>query len=144
MFTKEIQESEIQPVAIASLPTRPTISTALGGRGFTASEMRAAFDALPRLIISRLNQLIAELGDGLVETLAKEIHIELPEGGYCFGDLLEDFEEGTLVNHLTLGKGGISLGEAVPTLLEKVDAFYHMDENYILDSGRVSERGGVI
>ena len=142
MFTKEIQESEIEPVAIASLPTRPTTSSALGGRGYTASEMRSAFDALPRLIISRLNQLIAELGEGLVEELARDIFIELPDGGYSFGDLLDEFAQGLLVNRLTLGLGGPSLGEVLPPLIEKVNRFYYMDEGYVFDAGRVSERGG--
>ena len=142
MFTKQIQESEIEPLAIASLPTRPTTSTALGGRGFTASEMRSAFDALPRLIIARLNQLIEELAEGLIEELARDIPIEFPDMGYSFGAFLDDFIDGKLVNYLRLGANGPSLGEVVPPLVEKVNAFYHFDENYIFDAGRVSERGG--
>ena len=140
MFTKEIQESEIEPLAIASLPTRPNTSIALGGRGFTASEMRACFDALPRLIIQRLNQLIEELREGLVEELSKEMIIELPEGDYSFGTFLEDFAEGRLVNYLRLGENGATLGEVLPTLIEKVNTFYYMDEDYALDAGRVEER----
>lgn len=140
MFTKIIEESEIEPLSIASLPTRPTAPTSLGGKGFSASEMRACFDALPRLIADRLNQLIEELEDGLVEALAKEIDMELPYTGYSFGTFVEDFGRGALVNYLHLGEGGPTLGEVIPSLMEKIEAFYYMDKDYALDAGRVTER----
>ena len=140
MFTKIIQESEIEPIAIASLPTRPTATTAFGGKGYTANEMKACFDALPRLAIERLNQLITELGDGLIEGTVRDIDMERGDG-YAFSDFIEDFGRGTLVNVLTLGEGGETLGEVIPTLIDKVNSFYYMDENFVLDSGRVTERG---
>ncbi len=139
MFTKIIQESEIEPIAIASLPTRPTATTAFGGKGYTANEMKACFDALPRLAIERLNQLITELQDGLVEGFVRDIDMERGDG-YAFSDFIEDFGRGTLVNVLNLGEGGATLGEVLPSLIEKVNSFNYMDENYIFDAGRVTER----
>ena len=140
MFTKKIEENEIEPLAIASLPTRPTTSVALGGKGYGAKEMKACFDALPRFIIGRLNALIEELSEGLVEERAMEIDMELPDRGYCFEDFIEDFKRGTLVDVLRLGEEGPALGEVIPPLIKKVEDLYYPDENYIFDAGRVGER----
>lgn len=143
MFTKTIKESDMEPLCIASLPTRPNAPTSLGGKGFTANEMKKCFDALPRFIAGRLNQLIEELKDGLVEELAGDIDMGLPYTGYSFGTFIEDFGRGTLVNYLHLGEGGPTVGEVLPPLVDKVNAFYYMDKDYVIDAGRVSERGGV-
>lgn len=62
MNTKKITSAEITPIAISSLPTRPTASTAFGGKGYTAAQMKEAFDKLPLLIIERFNSLIDEIG----------------------------------------------------------------------------------
>jgi hypothetical protein len=139
MFTKIIQESEIEPIATASLPTRPTATTTFGGKGYTANEMQACFDALPRLAIERLNQLIMELQDGLVEGFARDIDMERGDG-YAFSDFIEDFGRGTLVNVLNLGEGGEPIGDILPSLIEKVNSFYYMDEDFVLNAGRVTER----
>lgn len=61
MNTKQITESEIAALKISALPTRPTLPSQYGGRGYTASDMKAAFDRLPLFIIERLNLLIDEL-----------------------------------------------------------------------------------
>ena len=144
MFIQEIQESDFASLTVASLPTRPTTSTSLGGKGYTASEMKACFDALPRFIISKLNQLITELKEGMVTELIKEMDMEVPDTIYDFGMFVEDFAKGTLVDVLRLGEGGPSVGEVLPPLVEKVNAFYYMDNNYVLDAGRVSDRKEVV
>ena len=61
MQSKKIEEAEIASLKVSSLPTRPTASYAFGGRGYTASEMKAAFDKLPEYIIEKLNLLIDDL-----------------------------------------------------------------------------------
>ena len=66
MNTQIITEGEITPRAVSSLPTRPTAPLAFGGKGYSASEMKSAFDALPRLIIERFNSLILDIKQGLV------------------------------------------------------------------------------
>jgi hypothetical protein len=77
MKTNIILESEIADKRISSLPTRPTAPKSYGGRGMTATEMKAAFDALPTLIIERLNELIEELGG---EDVAARIETGFYEG----------------------------------------------------------------
>jgi|GEM_PF-6133517 len=62
MNTKKILSGEIAQLRVASLPTRPTASADVGGRGYTSTQMKEAFDRLPLFIIDRLNGLIDELG----------------------------------------------------------------------------------
>lgn len=71
MNTKKITDSEIEALKIASLPTRPTAPTSFGGRGYTATEMKEAFDKLPLRIAEGFNSLIGEIENGgLIQTLA--------------------------------------------------------------------------
>lgn len=60
-MTTKILPSEIADIKISSLPTRPTAPTSFGGKGYTASDMKAAFDRLPLFIIERLNALIDDV-----------------------------------------------------------------------------------
>ena len=69
MNTKKITDSEREALCVASLPTRPTAPTAFGGKGYTASEMKAAFDRLPLRIIEGFNSLVEEIENGAVAEL---------------------------------------------------------------------------
>ncbi len=72
MITRQITNSEIEPLKVASLPTRPTAPTAFGGKGYTSTEMKQSFDRLPLRILSELNTLISEIENGsLTETLCE-------------------------------------------------------------------------
>ena len=66
MTTKKITSEQISENAVASLPTRPTASVAFGGKGYTSTEMKEAFDRLPKLIIERFNLLLSDLSDGQI------------------------------------------------------------------------------
>lgn len=66
MTTTKLTESEMAPLRVASLPTRPTAPTSYGGRGYTSVEMKAAFDKLPTLIAERLNSLIDDVESGRI------------------------------------------------------------------------------
>ncbi|MBQ7314885.1 MAG: hypothetical protein IJW83_02640 [Clostridia bacterium] len=72
-MTTKILPSEIADIKIASLPTRPTAPTSFGGKGYTASDMKAAFDRLPLFIIERLNALIDDVTElhATVQALAQ-------------------------------------------------------------------------
>ena len=61
MNTQKITDSEISELKISSLPSRPTAPPSFGGRGYTAKEMKEAFDRLPLFIIERLNSLIDDV-----------------------------------------------------------------------------------
>lgn len=71
----EIKPSEAKAVEVASLPTRPTSSATYGGRGLTAQQMKAAYDAYPALIKERFNALIADLLSG---SALEDIHFTIP------------------------------------------------------------------
>ena len=72
MTTKKIPDSEIESLKVASLPTRPTAPTAFGGKGYSATEMKEAFDKLPLRIVDAFNLLVAEIENGvLAEDIAK-------------------------------------------------------------------------
>ena len=141
MLTNKITESEIQPLSIASLPTRPTAPTAFGGRGYSSVEMKECFDKLPRLIIERLNLLIDEIDSGLIQDLALSIKTGLSET-HTLADFLREFQSGELAMRFPFDQSKRPLGEVLPSLIKKVDAFYYMDEDYILDGGTPSTRGG--
>ena len=72
----EIKPSEAKTVEVASLPTRPTSSATYGGRGLTAQQMKAAYDAYPALIKERFNALIADLLSG---SALADIPFEIPD-----------------------------------------------------------------
>ena len=66
MKAKKILDAEIDDLKISSLPTRPTAPTSFGGKGYTTSEMKEAFDRLPLYIIERFNELIDDIESGAV------------------------------------------------------------------------------
>ena len=94
MKATKITSSEAEPLLIASLPTRPTAPSAFGGKGYTATEMKAAFDKLPLLIIERLNELIGDIEDGgICEAIPTGI-----DGAPTLSSLLSAFVNGTLAS----------------------------------------------
>jgi len=58
MNTNRITAEELEPLKVASLPTRPTAPEYYGGLGYTAKDMKEAFDKLPLFIAEVLNSLI--------------------------------------------------------------------------------------
>jgi hypothetical protein len=64
MNTRKIYDSDISSLKVSSLPTRPTAPTAFGGKGYTATEMKEAFDKLPLYIIDHFNTLVGEIENG--------------------------------------------------------------------------------
>ena len=98
MNTKKITSAEITPIAISSLPTRPTASTAFGGKGYTAAEMKAAFDKLPLLVIERFNSLLDEIErtDG---SFSESIPTGLGEG-QSLGTMFKDIRNGNFAGYI--------------------------------------------
>ena len=97
MKTTKITTTETEPLLIASLPTRPTAPSAFGGKGYTATEMKAAFDRLPLLIIERFNELIGDIESG-------EAFASVPtgiDGAPTIAELLRAFTAGTLASIIT-------------------------------------------
>lgn len=85
MSMQTITERELVENGVSSLPLTPTASPALGGRDYTPSEVKAAFDRLPRLIAARLNALLGAVTDG---TLLADIPVAFGDGTLSLSELL--------------------------------------------------------
>ena len=97
MKAKKITEEEMIPLRIASLPTRPTAPVGFGGKGYTAAEMKAAFDLLPNLIAERYNDLISDVESG-------EILEKIPVEGRSLAETIADLS--AAVQELRAALGG--------------------------------------
>ncbi len=103
MKATKILNEEACSLGISSLPTHPTAPTGLGGLGFTSSDMKAAFDRLPLLIIERYNLLIDDIKSTGEDSLAKEIATGI-EDGHTLAQLFADISNGNLAAYLTVGE----------------------------------------
>lgn len=114
MKATKITGAEIAPLKVAALPSRPTAPTAFGGKGYSASEMKAAFDRLPLYIIDRLNLLIDDIADGefldAVETGISTAH--------TLRDLLGDVKGGRMASYLNVL--GSPLTEVIQSLRDDI------------------------
>ena len=95
MKATKILTEEIDELKISSLPTRPTSKLGMGGVGYSAKEMKAAFDALPLFIIERFNALISDISDIGEDSLVGALPTGLWEG-HTVKDFFEDVKSGNL------------------------------------------------
>ncbi len=107
MNTKKITESEIAEYKISALPTRPTAPTAFGGKGYTAQQMKAAFDKLPLYVMERLNSLIDDIADEGEGGAAASIPTGIRDG-HSLRDLFYDIVSGALAEYLTVGDSSLA------------------------------------
>ena len=118
MRSKKINESEIESLKVSSLPTRPTAPAAFGGKGYTADELKAAFDALPLYIIEKFNSLIDDLTtegeDGILADILTGI-----KSGHTLRDMLSDIRSGDFVSYLAVGD--LTLGEYLAKMKTDLD-----------------------
>ena len=142
---EKILSEDIAPLRVSSLPTRPTAPTSFGGRGYTATEMKEAFDRLPLYIVERFNELIELIiGDG-EESITECIPTGIREG-HTLHDLIEDIKDGSFSSYLDIY--GKSLLERIERLLIDVNAIkrdmgpdYTVREFVVLDCGTPAIRG---
>ena len=85
-----------------TLPKRPTAPVAYGGRGYTAQEMKAAFDKLPLLLVDRFNSLLTDIEATGEEGISGSIKTGLATG-HTLADLFCDITNGNLSSYLTVG-----------------------------------------
>lgn len=108
---------------IASLPTRPTAPSAFGGKGYTAAEMKAAFDRLPIFIIERFNMLLDEITSGeICESIPTSI-----ESAPTLAALINAVASGTLAS--VVAYRDTTLTAYLETLREDVDRLISKIEN---------------
>ena len=103
MNTKPILESEYAALRVSALPSRPTASSAFGGKGYTASQLKEAFDRLPMLLVARFNSLLEDIGGTGAGSLADSVPTGI-ESGHTLSSLFEDVQSGTLATYLQVGE----------------------------------------
>ncbi len=107
MKAKKILNSEIADLKISSLPSRPTAPTAFGGKGFTALQMKEAFDRLPLFIIEKFNTLIEDIGRSDSDSLAAAMLTGLSEG-HTLTDFFADIKDGEAAEYFMLGNESLN------------------------------------
>ena len=100
MSVQKISDTEINERLIANLPTRPNAPTSMGGRGYGAAELKAAFDALPTLVAERYNELIADLTNEAGSEVIRSAHTGTE--GETVGMLLDGMKDGTLLDKILI------------------------------------------
>lgn len=123
MKAKKIYNSDIAKLLVSSLPSRPTAPKDMGGMGYGATEMKAAFDKLPLYIVERFNALISDveaLGDN---SLAAAIPTGIKED-HSLHTLFEDIRTGELAAYF--GILGKSLLSHLITIYAEIDAIKEM------------------
>ncbi len=144
MNTKPISESEYAPLRISSLPSRPTASSAFGGRGYTATQLKEAFDRLPMLLIERFNSLLADIGRQGTGSLADSILTGL-ESGHTLTGFFEDVKSGTLSTYLSVGDRSLfdrltEMAETLNTLVLLMGDAYDGGDRFHVDCGHPADR----
>ena len=104
MSIQKISDAEFKRASVSSLPIRPNSSSLYGGTSLSATELRAAFDKAPALIMAKLNELIDSVtgnadGDGHI---SRQIMTGLSDG-HTLGDLFRDIISGELSKYLYVG-----------------------------------------
>ena len=118
MKSKIITEGETLPLTVSSLPTRPTAPKALGGRGYTPSEMKEAFDRLPLFVLEKLNLLIEDITAPHGSSVSSAIETGISDG-HTLKELFDDIKSGAMASYITVFDS--SLAEFLAELRRDVD-----------------------
>lgn len=144
MNTKPILESEYAPLRISALPSRPTASSAFGGRGYTATQLKEAFDQLPLLLIRRFNSLLSDIEAQGTHSLANAIPTGL-ESDHTLARFFEDVKSGTLATYLSVGEQSLfrrmaEMGATLDTLVLLMGDAYGGANVFHVDCGHPADR----
>lgn len=101
MKSKIITDAEVEHLKVSSLPTRPTAKEAFGGKGYSADEMKAAFDKLPEFILEKLNLLISELTNPGEDSYVGNFKIGIVDS-YTLQNLIDGIVNGEFANLLII------------------------------------------
>lgn len=99
MKATKILTEEIGSLTVASLPSRPTAESTLGGRGYNAKEIKEAFDRLPLFIIERFNALIDDISALGENSLAASVPTGISEAA-TLSRFFEDVKSGRLATYI--------------------------------------------
>ncbi len=113
MKATKISDSEISSMKVSALPTRPCAPVHFGGKGYTAAEVKEAFDKLPLYIIQKYNDLIDDLNGEAGESIADAIPTGIEEG-HKLSDMLADIANGSFADYILIN------GKPLPEVILKI------------------------
>jgi hypothetical protein len=122
MNARKITDEQISGLRVSSLPTRPAAPASLGGKGYTAAEIKAAFDRLPLYIIARFNLLMEDIEAIGDDSLAAAIKTGIYEG-HSLNSLFEDIKSGEILSLIDSG------GRSLASRLEDIEVRLSRLEN---------------
>lgn len=118
MKATKILNDDIGDMLISSLPTRPTTPTYFGGKGYSAKEIKEAFDKLPLYIVEKFNALIDDVSAVGEDSLAASIRTGIDEL-HTLSDLFSDVKSGEFCAYAKAPAG--TLSEYLLALREDID-----------------------
>ena len=118
MKSRKITDGDIADKRVASLPTRPTAPSAFGGKGYTATELKEAFDKLALHIVERYNELIDDIFAEPRESICSGIKTGISDSHTLF-DLFSDILSGSFIGYAKAPEG--TLAEYLAALRQDVD-----------------------
>ena len=118
MKSKKITDGDINDKKVASLPTRPTAPAAFGGKGYTATELKEAFDSLPLFLVEKYNELIADICGEDGGNIADAVKTGITET-HTLAELFLDVVNGNFITYLSAPSG--TLAEYLLKLRADVD-----------------------
>lgn len=118
MKAQTILTEDIEALKVSSLPNRPTAPEEYGGVGFSAKQMKEAFDALPLYIIERFNELIDDIVTEGEDSISHVIKVGLGEEVSLY-DFADWFYDGRILSFIPYG--GTTLADFLDALRNDVD-----------------------
>ena len=115
---EKIKQETVETLGVRALPTSPTAPGAMGG-GYSADEMKLAFDRLAVHVIEQYNLLIDTIHRDPDSSVLAEISTGISDG-HTLADLVRDITSGNFAAYMTLGNQSIL--EAISELSAKVRA----------------------
>ena len=109
---EKIEQKQIDDNSVSKLSTRPNAPSAMGGNGLNAAELRARFDALAKLAIDKINEILAylngdELKDGTTAPpFASLIKFTGDGGTYTLYEVLEWLQSKDFAEKIILSEDG--------------------------------------
>jgi hypothetical protein len=150
MKATKILSGDIADMKISALPSRPTAPTSFGGKGFTALQMKEAFDRLPLFIIEKFNTLIEDIGRSDSDSLAAAMLTGIADG-HTLAELFSDITDGDAAQYLMIGNESLSaFSERISNLLKQhassISTALSKLSDTVADGGRPSSRdsGGYV
>ena len=113
-----ITNEEISSRSVSSLPTMPNSSPNSIGGGYSSKELKAAFDSLSLLIISKYNALINAITSVGEDSLAGAIPTGFDEN-HTLNSFFEDVANGNLASYMRVGES--TLAEELAYIHSRLD-----------------------